>query len=66
MAHDRRHHEMVQVTQTMRELGVEPLMTAATQTFFERSRALGLSEAFPELPRAMDEVIAYVETHLEE
>ena len=65
VAHERRYHEMVQVAETMRGLGLEPIMTAATETFFERSRSLGLGDAFAESPDSMEQVIAFVEQRLE-
>jgi len=63
-AYERRYHEMEQVTEVMRVLGMEPLMTAATQAFFLRSRSLGLDRAFPEKPAAMDQVIRVFEERL--
>ena len=65
VAYERRYHEMVQVTETMREAGLEPLMTAATERFFERSRSLGLDEAFLSKPSCMDEVVAFMERKLQ-
>ena len=64
VAYDRRYHEMVQVRQTMREIGLDPVMTAATETFFDRSRAIGLDKAFPEKPDSMDAVVAFIERRL--
>lgn len=66
VAYERRYHEMVQVAQVMREIGVEPVMTAATIAFFERSQALGLGEAFPEKPASMDVVIEFIAQRLME
>jgi 3-hydroxyisobutyrate dehydrogenase-like beta-hydroxyacid dehydrogenase len=66
VAYERRYHEMVQVAATMRELGLEPLMTGATEAFFERSRSLGLDEAFARKPDSMEQVIAFVEQRLKE
>jgi 3-hydroxyisobutyrate dehydrogenase-like beta-hydroxyacid dehydrogenase len=51
-AHERRHHEMQQVVGVLRELGVEPLVTSATESFFARSGRLGLRPA-----ASMDEVV---------
>lgn len=64
LAYDRRYHEMVQVTETMREIGLEPVMTAATEAFFDRSRALGLDKAFPAKPACMEDVVAFMEQSL--
>lgn len=58
VARERRYHEVVQVAAELRALGLEPVMTAATEAFFNRSRALGLPECFPEKPATIDEVIA--------
>jgi len=59
VAHERRYHEMVQVAETMREIGVEPVMTAGTEAFFKRSLSLGLRDAFPKKPDSMEEVIDF-------
>jgi 3-hydroxyisobutyrate dehydrogenase len=66
VACERRYHEMVQVAETMREIGVEPVMTAATEAFFRRSLTLGLGEAFAAGPPSMGAVIEYVEERLRE
>jgi 3-hydroxyisobutyrate dehydrogenase-like beta-hydroxyacid dehydrogenase len=63
-AHERRYHEMVQVNEVMRELGIEPVMTAATEEFFRRSRLLGLEREFPDKPATMDQVIRVFEERL--
>lgn len=63
-AHARRRVEVQQVAGVLRQLGVEPVMTAATQAFFERSCALGLQKAFPETPAAMDAVVRYFNKRL--
>jgi 3-hydroxyisobutyrate dehydrogenase-like beta-hydroxyacid dehydrogenase len=51
-AHARRRDEVKQVAAVLRELGLEPVLTAATEAFFERSARLGLQPA-----ANMDEVI---------
>lgn len=61
---DRRYYEMVQVLETMREIGVEPVMTEATTRFFERSLSLGLKEAFRERPDTHQNVIDFMESRL--
>jgi 3-hydroxyisobutyrate dehydrogenase-like beta-hydroxyacid dehydrogenase len=63
-AHERRYHEMVQVTEVMHALGIEPVMTAATEQFFRRSRSLGLEREFPGKPASMDQVIRVFEERL--
>jgi 3-hydroxyisobutyrate dehydrogenase-like beta-hydroxyacid dehydrogenase len=63
-AHARRHHEMEQVASVLRQLGIEPTITAATVAFFERSGSLGLQERFATTPAAMDEVVRYFNERL--
>ena len=65
-AYERRYHEMVQVVSTMREIGVEPLMTASTEAFFKRSLSLSLGDAFPEKPETMELAIDIMTEHLKE
>lgn len=62
----RRHHELGQVAATMRELGVEPVMTSGTEAFFQRSGALGFEAAFPERPRSVADVVNFMEERLGE
>lgn len=57
----RRYHETEQVLETMKEIGVEPIMSSGTQAFFKRSLSLGLEEAFPEKPDSYEEVIDFIE-----
>jgi 3-hydroxyisobutyrate dehydrogenase-like beta-hydroxyacid dehydrogenase len=57
LANERRYHEMVQVTETMREIGVEPVMTEATERFFDRSRSLQWATR---VRPTTDEVIAFL------
>ena len=64
VAHSRRHHEMVQVLETMQELGVKPVVSEAVKALFERSASLGLEQAFPEKPGSMEEVIEHMEQRL--
>jgi 3-hydroxyisobutyrate dehydrogenase-like beta-hydroxyacid dehydrogenase len=66
VAYERRYHEVVQVTETMREIGLEPVMTAGTLAFFKRSCGLGLGNRFTEKPDSMNEVIDFMEQHLSE
>lgn len=53
-AHARRHHEVQQVAGVLRELGLDPIVTAATESFFARSGRLGLRPA-----KDMDEVVRF-------
>ena len=64
-AHARRRVEVQQVAGVLRQLGLEPVMTAATQAFFERSGALGLAQQFPETPAAMDDVVRFFNERLQ-
>ncbi len=66
MACERRYHEMVQVMETMQEIGLEPVMTAGTLAFFERSCGLGLGSHFAEKPNAINSVIDFMEQRLRE
>jgi 3-hydroxyisobutyrate dehydrogenase-like beta-hydroxyacid dehydrogenase len=58
-AHVRRYHEVRQVSSVLRELGIEPTITAATEAFFERSGRLGLEPA-----SNMEEVVRFFNKHL--
>ena len=61
-AHERRYHEVVQVVEEMRALGLDPVMTEATEEIFRRSVASGLKAKFAEQPATMDAVIAALES----
>lgn len=37
---ERRYHELRQVTETLRDLGITPIMSLAAEAFFDRSRAI--------------------------
>lgn len=63
-AHARRYHEMKQVANVLRQLGLEPTMTAATEAFFQRSASLGLQERFGAAPATMDEVVRFFNERL--
>jgi 3-hydroxyisobutyrate dehydrogenase-like beta-hydroxyacid dehydrogenase len=60
-AHERRYHEVVQVAEEMRALGLDPVMTDATEAFFRRSVAAGLKETFAGQPATVDTVIGAME-----
>jgi 3-hydroxyisobutyrate dehydrogenase-like beta-hydroxyacid dehydrogenase len=66
VAFERRFHEMEQVLDTMREIGVDPLMSAATESFFKRSTRLGFREAFPGKPDSVQAVVNHMTRRLEE
>jgi 3-hydroxyisobutyrate dehydrogenase-like beta-hydroxyacid dehydrogenase len=61
---ERRYWELVQVRQTLRDLGLDPLMTQATESFFERSRWLGFAQAFPEPPTSGEQVVQFMSQRL--
>ena len=63
-AHERRWHEMVQVAELLRELGVDAPMTDATVALFARSTRAGLREAFASPPPTPAEVVAALERRL--
>ncbi len=61
---ERRYHEMVQVVETVRGMGLEPIMARATVDFFKRSLELGLPQAFPEKPNKGWEVVDRLEQEM--
>jgi 3-hydroxyisobutyrate dehydrogenase-like beta-hydroxyacid dehydrogenase len=63
-AHERRYHEVRQVAGVLRQLGLEPVMTAATERFFGRSGTLELRQKFHQTPATLDEVIRYFNERL--
>ncbi len=63
-AHVRRYHEMKQVANVLRQLDIEPTMTAATEAFFQRSGTLGLQPNFAATPQSMDEVVRFFNDRL--
>lgn len=63
-AHARRYHEMVQVEELLRELGIDAPITRGTVAVFERSTKVGLSQAFTATPAAPADVIAALESRL--
>jgi len=60
IAHERRYHEVLQVVETMKKIGVEPVITSSTKNFFRRSLSLGMKEAFPEKPDSFEKVIDFM------
>lgn len=64
VAHERRWHEVVQVEKVLREIGIEPVMTSATEAVFRRSVALGLGAAFAARPASMDPVIRFFDERI--
>ncbi len=49
-ASERRYHEMEQVLETLKELGVDPVMTRGTTEFFRQSTEAGLASRFTRKP----------------
>ncbi len=62
----RRSYEMEQACRTVREVGVEPLMTSAAAALLARSCALGLREAFPDGPPGVWAVVDALDGRLAE
>ena len=60
-AHERRYYEMLQVVETMREMGVEPVITEGTLAVFRRSLDMEMGDAFRERPDTMNAVIEFIE-----
>ncbi len=65
LAYERRYWEVTQIVETMKELGVDPIMASATETLFKRSLSLGLSDAFSHKPDSYEEVVDYIWKKLE-
>lgn len=63
-AHERRHHEMVQVEALLRELGLEPWMTHGTVALMRQSVEARLGERFAAAPARATEVIAALDAAL--
>jgi hypothetical protein len=54
---------MKQVANVLRQLDIEPTMTAATEAFFQRSGTLGLQPNVA-TPQSMDEVVRFFNDRL--
>jgi len=63
IAYERRFHEMQQVIETMKELGVSPILTEATLQYFKQSMSLDLKSSFCKPPSTADEVITVIANH---
>lgn len=61
---ERRRDEMAQVNEVLKGIGVEGLMSEATEAFFRRSSELGLREKFPQKAGSAGEVVAFLEGRL--
>jgi hypothetical protein len=64
VACQRRHHEIAQVLETLREIGVDPIMTTGTEAFFRRSVSLELKEHYHAKPESFTEVIDFLHDRL--
>jgi len=60
----RRYHEMVQVNETLRDLGIHSVMSRATESFFKRSLEAGIVEAFEKKPDSRKRVIEYLDKQI--
>jgi 3-hydroxyisobutyrate dehydrogenase-like beta-hydroxyacid dehydrogenase len=65
LACERRYHEMVQVLETLEELGVPPTMTRGTKDFFRRSVEMGLGSRWGEKPGDFQQVPEAIERGLQ-
>ncbi len=61
---ERRYHELRQVNETLRDLGMTPLVSLAGEAFFERSRAMNLAAMFSEKPDSWEVVVERLEERL--
>jgi 3-hydroxyisobutyrate dehydrogenase-like beta-hydroxyacid dehydrogenase len=61
-AHERRYHEVVQVAEEMRALGLDPVMTEATEALFKRSIDSNLKERFADTAPTVGTVIEALES----
>ncbi len=60
----RRYQEMTQIVETLEELGINPVMTKATETFFDRSASMELHRHFPKSPDSTESVVEFFSTRL--
>ena len=64
VAHERRYYEMLQVIETMSEIGIEPMMTERTAAYFKQSIDMEMKKAFAAKPGSFNEVIEFIESNL--
>lgn len=64
VAHKRRYYEMLQVIETMGEIGIRPVMTERTAEYFKQSIEMEMSKAFAAKPGSFNEVIEFIENNL--
>jgi 3-hydroxyisobutyrate dehydrogenase-like beta-hydroxyacid dehydrogenase len=63
-AYERRYYEMQQVIETLKELGIPPILSQATSQYFEQSVSLKLNTFFRETPSDAGVVIASISDQL--
>jgi hypothetical protein len=56
---------MVDVAGVLHRLGVDPVMTAATEAVFRRSVELEMKKAFATRPERMEDVIRFLEERMQ-
>lgn len=64
VAYERRYYEMCQVVETMREIGIQPIVTEGTVKFFQQSLDMKINKGFSEKPDSFYRVIEYIESEL--
>jgi 3-hydroxyisobutyrate dehydrogenase-like beta-hydroxyacid dehydrogenase len=61
---DRRYHEMTQVVETLEQLGIDPIMTRATEEFFKRTIDMEPRKQFPDGPDSVESVAEFFDAGL--
>jgi 3-hydroxyisobutyrate dehydrogenase-like beta-hydroxyacid dehydrogenase len=64
IAHERRYYEIQQVVETMRVLGVEPILTLGTLAVFRRSLDMDMNKMFLERPDSLNAVIEFIDKRM--
>jgi len=64
IAHVRRYHEMVQVEETLAELGINPTVTNGITRYFKKSLEMDMEKRFQVKPDKIIEVIEYIEKNI--
>ena len=63
-ANERRYHEMLQVLEAMNEIGIKPLVSEGTTSYFKQSVDSKLSQAFTSKPSTINELVNFIEANL--
>lgn len=63
IANERRYHEMLQVLETMNELGIKPIMTDGTTSYFKQSVNIDMNKVFKSKPSNIFEVVNFIEAN---